>query len=293
MAPSLFPFHPFPPSLPELCEDGRLEEVRAVLARTKEVRAALARGEDIFEGDGRWEEGLVLAAENNHEAVVELLLQQPGLDVNLGIYEVNNQTALHRACSEGHAGVVRRLLAHPSLTCHNAVDNDGLSPLMWAVFMNHVECVRELVAVEVVDLEPRDLEGKGLEEVARRRVWRREGEKTGEALQVVREEQGRRGERRIFSVEEMMVRCSGVLEKHSKLKKVHLKNVKAGEVREKILKAAEAQKAKIESVHDKVRALKALETTFLRTKEEMTVELKKLEALMGEDSGLDRRDEVE
>ena len=94
-------------------------------------------------------------------------------------------------------------------------------------------------------------------------------------------------------MEEMMMRCSGVLEKHSKLKKVHLKNVKAGEVREKILKAAEAQKAKIESVHDKVRALKALETTFLRTKEEMTVELKKLEALMGEDSGLDRRDEVE
>ena len=54
-----------------------------------------------------------------------------------------------------------------------------------AVGRNKVECVRELVAVEAVDLETRDLRGRNLEEMAKI---------TGglEAWQVVREELGRR-----------------------------------------------------------------------------------------------------
>ena len=118
------------PSLPGLCEEGRLDE----------ARAALARGEEVNQRDVYGSTGLMLAARNGHEDVVELLLQQPGLDVNLADEE-NHQTAPHGACQEAHAGIVRRLLAHPTLTCHNAVDRFGRTPLMYAVQWNNVECV--------------------------------------------------------------------------------------------------------------------------------------------------------
>ena len=110
------------PSLPGLCFDGKI----------KKLRASLARGEDVNQRDAGGYTGLMRAVVMAHEAVVELLLQQPGLDVNLADEE-NHQTAPHGACQEAHAGIVRRLLAHPTLTCHNAMDSEGYSPLMWAV----------------------------------------------------------------------------------------------------------------------------------------------------------------
>ena len=58
---------------------------------------------------------------------------------------------------------------------------------MNAVWWNRVECVRELVAVEGVDLETRDSQGRGLEEVARVKG-------SLEAWLVVSEELGRREE---------------------------------------------------------------------------------------------------
>ena len=61
------------PCIPRLCRDGRLEK----------VRAALARGEEVNQRDVYGSTGLMLAARNGREDVVELLLQQPGLDVNL------------------------------------------------------------------------------------------------------------------------------------------------------------------------------------------------------------------
>ena len=165
------------PSLPTLCLNGKLEE----------VRAALARGEEVDQRGAGGYTGLMMAAFSGHEAVVDLLLQQPGLDVNL-VSGLDRGTALHVACRGERAGILRKLLAHPSLTCHNAVDNAG-SPLMLAVKKNNVELVRELVAVKGVRLETRDRRGGSLEEKARR--WG-----SLEAWQVVREERGRREERR-------------------------------------------------------------------------------------------------
>ena len=191
----------------------------------------------------------VVAAGEGHEAVVELLLQQQGLDVNLA-NEADHWTALHMACFLGCAGIVRRLLAHPSLTCHN--DSDGCSPLMLAVIRNNVEWVRELVAGEGVHLETRDSRGRSPEEVAR------DGGYGLEAWQVVKEELGKRKkwrreeQRRTLSVEEMMAKCKGVLEKHSKQKKMILKKAKAEEAREKRRRAAVLQRKKVESVFEKM-----------------------------------------
>ena len=78
------------------------------------VREALGRGVDVNtrnEGN-EWNEwnmtGLMMAATEGHEEVVEVLLAQPGLDINCK--DNDGSTALHWACDRG-AGVVRRLLA--------------------------------------------------------------------------------------------------------------------------------------------------------------------------------------
>ena len=60
-------------SLVKLCEDGDLEE----------VKAALQRGVDVNTKDEDGETGLMVAVENNHNSVVELLLKTPNIDVNL------------------------------------------------------------------------------------------------------------------------------------------------------------------------------------------------------------------
>ena len=148
------------------------------------MRAALARGEEVNQRYAEGDTGLMNAARRGHEAVVEILLQEPGLDVNLA-GGIHSWTALHAACYGGHAGIVRRLLSHPSLTCPNAVDGNGNSPLGYAVMWDNVECVRELVAVEGVHLETTDPQGWSLEKLARI-------QRSLEAWQVVREELGRR-----------------------------------------------------------------------------------------------------
>ena len=161
-------------SLWELCEVGDLEG----------VRAALGRGEEVNQRGGRYQRtGLMVAAYRGHRSTVELLLQQPGLEVDLTARD--GYTALHWACVGGQGGVVARLLDHPSLTSLNTRDDSGSTPLMLAVSWGNVSCVRELVGQSGVELETRDSEGRGLEEVAR------EGDSL-EAWQVVREELGRR-----------------------------------------------------------------------------------------------------
>ena len=140
-------------SFPHLCEEGRLEEVRAALARGQDVNSSVR--------DNRT--GLMGAILGGHNSVVELLLSQPSLNVNSTTSI--GATALHLACP--NVTGLRLLLADPRLTSINARDGFGNTPLMWAVSDGSVECVRELVMVEGVDLETRDDDGTSLEQVAR------------------------------------------------------------------------------------------------------------------------------
>ena len=136
-----------------LCRTGRLEE----------LRAALARGQDVNSSDGGNTTGLMWALHEGHNSVVELLLSQPSLDVNTSAS--NGSTALH--CTSSNVTGLRLLLADPRLTSINARGYLGRTPLMRAVMCGSVEVVRELVRVEGVDLETRDDRGRSLEEVAR------------------------------------------------------------------------------------------------------------------------------
>jgi ankyrin repeat protein len=152
----------------------------------------------------------MVAVDEGHEGVVDLLLQHLGCLVNLS--DDGGGTALHWACAgPGRAGMVARLVAHPGQRSVNVGDSGGSTPLMlaveegdmdsvrillrelarWgagvdinamdregrtalmvAVANERMECVREMVVVPGVDLHTRDRQGRGLEDQAR---WVGEG----------------------------------------------------------------------------------------------------------------------
>ena len=139
----------------QLCSDGDLEE----------VRAALARGEDVNSRDKNKVTGLMGTLFKAHNTVVEVLLQHPSLDINRS--DCRGFTAVHWACLADNVTSLRMLLGDPRLTSVNTRIHCGWTPLMVAVHKGSVECVRELVRVEGVDLGTRDGKGWGLEQEAR------------------------------------------------------------------------------------------------------------------------------
>ena len=140
----------------KLCEAGRLDD----------VRAALARGEDVNSKDLDGQTGLMFAVENKHNSqLVRLLLEQPTADLNYP--DIAGSTALHYAAELDNAEGVRLLLADPRLKTTNHKSKDGNTPVMAAIIEGNVNALRELVAHPSVDLDTRDEEGKSLEEVAR------------------------------------------------------------------------------------------------------------------------------
>ena len=165
-----------------LCCNGDLEG----------VQAALQSGTDVNSQSGSMR-GLRAALWYGHTAVVRLLLEQEGIDINHRC-DSYGPTALHNAV-RAHAEnseCLALLLAHPELTsqmvnmkdrggrtplwlavCCGAPDcvqmliNDartdpniknehGLSPLMFAIKYNNVDCVRLLLPDPRVDLMERD-----------------------------------------------------------------------------------------------------------------------------------------
>ena len=62
-----------------------------------------------MEGDGA--HALFMAAQNGHIEVVQLLLDQPGINLDQGrLYDGN--TAVHIATESNHIAIVKLLLAH-------------------------------------------------------------------------------------------------------------------------------------------------------------------------------------
>ena len=146
----------------QLCSDGDLDGVRAALANGAGVNSRGGRGNYTC---------LMWAAYGQCEDVVNLLLQQPGIQVNARSQA--NRTALHFACHYGSGRMVKRLLAHPGIDL-NVRGVNGQTPLMAAVAQDKEEVVKEMVAVQGVDITTRDAEGKSLEEVGR---WRLQSDK--------------------------------------------------------------------------------------------------------------------
>ena len=86
---------------------------------------------------------LYSAAENGHEAVVRLLLENEA-DVNMKDWW-NGRTALHSAAENGHEAVVRLLLEHKADV--DAITQDGSTALSRAAEKGH-EAVVQLLKLD-------------------------------------------------------------------------------------------------------------------------------------------------
>ena len=129
------------PELHQLCQKGKLAE----------VRAALARGEDVNDKDSIGWTALMRAVWNKHNHILKLLLDQPAVDVN--VKNIRGWTALHRAASANNAEGARMLLLHKNFKSANVTDNGGLTALMVAVICGKEEVLRELVKHQCVSLD--------------------------------------------------------------------------------------------------------------------------------------------
>ena len=99
--------------------------------QTEKVRQALAKGGNPNTNLGiKGLTALHVAAENDHEDVVKLLLQQPGIDVN--VRDSDGRTALHYTAYNTRGSVAAILLQHPSVDV-KATDNKGQTALHSAV----------------------------------------------------------------------------------------------------------------------------------------------------------------
>jgi len=169
------------------------------------VKAALKSGANVNTKNEYGNIGLIEAVFNNHNSVVDLLLNTPNIDVNqkdnhhgmcalhfalenwenneavklllnapsidVNIVDNGGYNPVHQAVLYGdNIEGLKLLLSHPSLTALtiNQKDNNyGYTPVMWAVRKNRLKHVEVLAADPRVDLDTNDNEGGSLEELAR------------------------------------------------------------------------------------------------------------------------------
>lgn len=86
---------------------------------------------------------LIIAAQSGYTRIVELLLQKPGIDVN--IQDADNYTALMRAAAEGHESIVRLLLQKPGINVNAACF--GVTALILAAHKRNEHIVKLLLEV--------------------------------------------------------------------------------------------------------------------------------------------------
>ena len=118
------------------------------------VRHLLPHGADVNcrkDNDGL--SGLHIAARDNYGDLLELLLNQTGVDVN--ITTKNSAKPLMLACFCGHDDIVRRLcqVTDIELNCRTL---QNLTALHGAVVRNHLGCVKVLRDAEGVDWNVRE-----------------------------------------------------------------------------------------------------------------------------------------
>ena len=139
-----------------MCMDGDIEG----------VQAAIDNGADVNEEDDLFgKTGLMWAFYRNHNNVVQLLLNQPQIDVNK--VDQLGRSALHHAVLGANHEEMAALLARQDLTTINKRGDFGWSPIMYAVYCNALNCFNLLLAHPGVDLDTRDNHQRSPEEVRR------------------------------------------------------------------------------------------------------------------------------
>jgi ankyrin repeat protein len=111
----------------------------------------------ITEGRGLM---LFLAAENNFETIMELLLVNSTRTERL-FRDSKGLTPLHLAVRNGFETITRQIITHSSQEERNSKDNEGLTPLHWAV-RNGFEAITRLILLDSGREERNSKDNEGL-----------------------------------------------------------------------------------------------------------------------------------
>jgi len=126
------------------CKKGNLELARVLLAN----------GADVNWKDGNLWSGLHIAAWKGNGDLLDLLLAQPGVEVNLKNVN-NNSTPLMTACGWGKENIVRKLLQVDGIDL-NVRDGSGRTALLEAAVFGKADCLEILLSVPQVDVAVSD-----------------------------------------------------------------------------------------------------------------------------------------
>ena len=120
--------------------------IHCILGDLEGVRTALHHGQNANQRSPFGVSGLMYAASGNHPDIMELLLRQPGIDINSRDNSILvGGTPLHWAISGGGSKLVEMLLKQPNLESLEWRDIHGYTPLMLAVCRGNYASIHLLI----------------------------------------------------------------------------------------------------------------------------------------------------
>ena len=145
----------------EAAENNKPEDVKIILNFLKKSSKFTDNEiENIINAkDAEDDTLLLLAAEKGHIEVVNLLLSQPGIEINA--VDKIGWTPLLLAAIEGHTEVVQLLLAQPGIKV-NVANSLGHTPLKEAIKKRHTEIIKLLLLQPGINLN--GIDGKDIED---------------------------------------------------------------------------------------------------------------------------------
>ena len=133
-----------PATLVDATENGDAEKIRKILSKGK-VDINLPGGSST-----RRYIPLLRACELGNTACVQVILEQPGVNVNMA--DETGETSLMKAVKHNHTDCVAQLLAAPGIDV-NATNKYGCTALISAASRGHTECVRLMLSTKGTDVQ--------------------------------------------------------------------------------------------------------------------------------------------
>ncbi|MBQ2379866.1 MAG: ankyrin repeat domain-containing protein [Akkermansia sp.] len=133
-----------PATLVDATENGNAEKIRKILSKGK-VDINLPGGSST-----RRYIPLLRACELGNTACVQVILEQPGVNVNMA--DETGETSLMKAVKHNHTDCVAQLLAAPGIDV-NATNKYGYTALISAASRGHTECVRLMLSTKETDVQ--------------------------------------------------------------------------------------------------------------------------------------------